>query len=134
MSWWLIGSYVLTFIAGVAAKSLSDVLTDRWRRSEQRRGVRNRFAKVEAAMPALLDEIRTDLASDSLVREFVALPPGAVFNHPHDMTRFEYRTDVHPGLEGKIRILLNNGYITDVRVSNHPIYRMTEEFIELLHR
>jgi hypothetical protein len=37
-------------------------------------------------------------------------------------------------LGGKIAMLTNSGYISDVGVGNHPIYLMTEEFVQLLEQ
>jgi hypothetical protein len=96
--------------------------------------VDQQVARVESAMPALLNEMRADLASDSLVREFVTLPSHHNrFNHG-DTKRFEYYGNVHQDLAGKVAMLENVGYICDVRVKDYPIYRMTEEFVQLLVR
>lgn len=135
MDWPTVGGHVLTFAAGIAAKVAADRWTDS-RRSKQELGKSDRaFADVEALMPSLLNEIRDDLNSDSLVREFVTLPiHGNVFNHGHTK-RFEYYASDHPDLAGKLAVLENRGYVRDVRVHQHsPIYRMTEEFVRYLTR
>jgi hypothetical protein len=129
---WL--THGLTFILGVLAKVAADWWTDARRDRNARVAVDQAFARVEAAMPALLNEMTADLAGASLVREFVTLPSHSNrFNHG-DTTRFEYYANEHPDLAGKIAMLESVGYISDVRVTNYPIYRMSEEFVERLGR
>lgn len=85
-------------------------------------------------MPAWLQEMRNDLAGDSLVREFVTLPShGNVFNRG-GATRFEYFDESHENLPSKVALLQNLGYIREIRISNHPIWRMSEELVERLPR
>lgn len=130
-----VGSYVLTFVAGVLSKVLADGWTDRRRRKHERSVGDERWARVEAAMPALIQEIRADLAANELVREFVPLPHSGV-SFTHGATkRFEYFESDHQDLAGKLAMLENLKYITDVRIRpRDPIYRMSEEFIELIQR
>ncbi len=35
---------------------------------------------------------------------------------------------------GKLAMLINSGYISNVAVGQYPIYRMTEEFVQLLEQ
>jgi hypothetical protein len=46
--------------------------------------------------------------------------------------RFAYYENEHDNLKWKIDILEENSYIIDVTPDNVPIYRMTEEFVDLL--
>jgi hypothetical protein len=129
-----IGAYALTYVAGVFTKVLADEVSERRKRGRQRTEVDARFAQVETAMPALLKELRGDFDGDSIVREFVTLPSHHnVFNHGHTI-RFEYYDEAHDNLPGKIAMLENLGYIRDVGTGNHPIWRMSEEFVRLLTR
>jgi len=83
-------------------------------------------------MPKLIQELRADLSQHSLVREFVTLPSHSNrFNHG-DTMRFEYYNNAHDDLPSKIAMLENIGYIRDVGTGNHPIWRMSEEFVQLI--
>ena len=133
-----IGTYALTFIAGLLSGLFSKVWADSWTDARRRRAeaasVRKTFETIRTAMPALLEEMRADFAAPggSMVREFVSLPTsGVIFNHG-GVKRFVYYETEHPDLPGKIAMLEDLGYIRDVRVSNWPIYRMSPEFIDLL--
>ena len=46
--------------------------------------------------------------------------------------RFVYYEEDHENLRGKIDILENHGYLTDVTTGNVPIYRMSEDFVQLV--
>ncbi len=134
MSWPALGGYLATFVAGIVAKVLADEWAERRRAGRQRSTTDQRFARIDAAMPAFLQEVRTDLAGDSLVREFVTLPsPHNHFNHG-TVDRFEYYEASHDDLPSKLAMLENVGYIRDVGKGNHPIWRMSEEFVQLLTR
>jgi hypothetical protein len=74
MNWLTVGSSGLTFISGILAKVVADWWTDSRRDRKERATTNERFTRIEAAMPALLQEIRADLSESSLVREFVVLP------------------------------------------------------------
>jgi len=93
----------------------------------------NSFLKAAKKMPKLIAEMREDIASDDsgVVREFIVLPgKGVIFNSRKP--RFAYYEDEHENLLNKIDILDEYGFLQDVSVSDTPIYRMTEEFLELL--
>ena len=136
MDWLTIGSYGLTFASGILTKVLADWWTDSRRGRKERATTNERFTRIEVAMPAFLQEIRADLSESSLVREFVVLPSsGNVFNSESsgnvfnsDTKRFVYHEEAHADLGGKIAMLTNSGYISNVAAAGrHPIYRMTEE-------
>jgi hypothetical protein len=135
MDWLTVGSHGLAFASGVLAKVLGDWWTDSRRARAARATTNERFARIEAAMPALLQEMRSDLSNGSLIREFVVLPSvNNRFSHGHD-DRFEYYADQHPALNGKVAMLINSGYVSNVAAAgNYPIYRMTEEFVRLVER
>jgi hypothetical protein len=56
--WTTIVSYAITFVAGVLTKVLADWWTDRLRGRQDRSAADEQFQRIEAAMPALLDEIK----------------------------------------------------------------------------
>ena len=79
-------------------------------------------------MPALLNEMRSDLAGNSVVRDFV-VPPSKHAGFTFPTAHFRYWEEDHPGLAGKLAMLENSGYI---EARGESIYRMTEEFVQLL--
>ena len=46
--------------------------------------------------------------------------------------RFIYYAEEHEDLHGKLTILENMEYLTDVTLKNTPIFRMSEWFVELV--
>ena len=84
-------------------------------------------------MPDLFAEMKNDLGGpeNSRIREFFVLPHRRV-SIGSKQRRFSYFAEEHPDLHGKIAILENHGYLIDVTPGNTPIYRMTEDFVELL--
>jgi len=92
------------------------------------------FEKVKNMMPELITEFKTDLSTEDnkLIREFFVLPDRKVSLGGSVKPRFIYYEDEHKGLRNKIDILENHGFIIDVTPGNTPIYRMTEEFVELI--
>jgi len=84
-------------------------------------------------MPELLHEMRKDILSDNtqLVREIVILPfEGVIFNSTK--IRFVYFENKHDKLIDKVKLLEEYGLLIDVTPLSTPIYRMVDEFIELL--
>lgn len=90
-----------------------------------------KFVKVEQLMPALLLEMRNDLAANPLRREFVVLKRGWSYNSGgEDFTAYLY--EEHPQLDGKLQILHNLGLIRDVTRTNVKRFRFMEEFVDYL--
>ena len=123
---WLTG--LSGFALGFLTKALADWVAD-WRHDrKERTSAAKQFARVEAAMPALLNEMRADLGGSSLVRDFVILPSKHnVFKYP--TAHFVYYEEEHLDLGGKLAMLENSGYI---EAQGESIYRMAEEFVQLL--
>jgi hypothetical protein len=136
--WWKVVTNVWVLAgAGVTAlvgKYLADRLTDRRRQREAKSQDQRRAAKVREAMPDLLREMKQDLDSDPLVRQFVVLPT----THSHfwsEQRRFTYYEEAHDNLMGKLAMLANLGYIHDLRIrQDQPIFSMTEDFVDLLRQ
>lgn len=131
------GAYLVTYLIGVAtgagANYFANKYTDRRHDKEEIKKEAENFTKVKNQMPELIAEMKQDFTNEenSSIREFVLLPSNKViFNS--DQPRFSYFETEHPNLQGKIAVLENYGYIRDVTVGNAPIYRMTEEFWELV--
>jgi hypothetical protein len=131
------GAYFITFLIGVATGAAGNYFaskyTDRRRDSEDTKKAKDTFKKVKNQMPELISEMKEDFSKNenSSIRELVVLPSNKVmFNS--QQPRFIYFEDQHQNLKGKIAILENHGYILDVTVSNAPIYRITEEFWDMV--
>lgn len=90
--------------------------------------------KLLRIMPALLNEMREDLAGDEteLIRECVVLPSRGVMFNGGGKRRFAYFGNEHDDLRNKMELLEQHGLLMDVTPGNTPIYRMTDEFVEWL--
>jgi hypothetical protein len=87
------------------------------------------LSKIERLMPALLEEMRKDLAEYPIIREFVALKKNLVFNYP-DRPMFTYYYENHDDLDGKLRILENLRFIRDIRHNTVPRFVIEEELAD----
>jgi len=94
----------------------------------------NKFKKVQNMMPELIKLFKTDLSTEDnkLIREFFVLPNNRVCLGGSEKPRLIYYEEEYKGLRNKIDILENQGFLIDVTPGNAPIYRMTEEFVELI--
>ncbi len=128
--------FIATFVVGVITGAVGEYFaawfTD-WRHArEERKAQHKRFAEVEALMPALIAEMRTDLAINPTVRDFLLLQGRvALSGGPR---RFAYFAEKHDSLRGKVAILENNRYVVDVTPGNTLTFRMSEKFVEHLRR
>jgi hypothetical protein len=88
------------------------------------------FERMERLMPALLAEMRKDLATYPLRREFVVLKRSwAYWSGGNELI---YYYDDHPELDSKLRILQNEGLISDITFTNTQRYLLSERFAEYL--
>ena len=131
------GTYILTFLLGAATGAAGNYLalkyTDRRRDSEESKKENNTFKKIIVQMPELIAEMKADFSKkeNSFVREFFILPHDKIPCNSQE-PRFAYYENQHQDLKGKMSILENRGYIIDVSISDTPIYRLTEEFWDLV--
>jgi hypothetical protein len=88
------------------------------------------FTRLEGLMPALLSEMREDLAQHPLRREFVLLKRAWVYWASG--TEFLYYFDDHQELESKVRILENEGLVHDITSKNVSRYRVSERLARYL--
>ena len=91
-----------------------------------------KFIKLENLMPELINEMRKDLASNPLSREFVILKKSWVYWAKGN--ELVYYFDDHPDLENKLLILQNYGFIQDITYNNTKRYIITEELASYLTR
>ncbi len=132
-----LGTHFLTFLIGVATGAAGNYLaakyTDKRRDKENAKKLVRSFNRAKDQMPDLIKEMKEDFSKhqNSSICEFVILPnKGVIFNSRQP--RFIYYEDEHQNLKGKISVLENSGFIVDVTDSNAPIFRITEEFWDLV--
>lgn len=94
----------------------------------------NKFTNVEKFMPDLIGEMRIDLASNPLSREFVILRKSRVYNAGPGSAILVYYLDDHPDLDNKLHILENYALIQDITYNNTKRYVMTEELAAYLRK
>lgn len=88
------------------------------------------FAKVETLMPALLDEMRKDLAADPLTREFILFKKVWSFTGKQQPATYYYED--HPKLDDEVTVLENLGCVRNVAKNDVKRFRMSEDFAEYL--
>jgi hypothetical protein len=93
-------------------------------------GDAQRFRKAEQAMPALLMEMRSDLAAHPFEREFIVKTKGSVYNKAG--LYLAYHLDEHEDLESRLQLLENLRLIRDVTYNNVKRFRFTEELVDYL--
>ena len=132
-------SHLISFLLGTATGAVGSYFatkyTDKRREKEGEKKIQSTFRKVQEMMPDLIQEMKVDYNNPELtsVREIAILPNNRViFNS--DRPRFVYYEDQHNNLKGKVAILENHNFLYDVTPGNTPIYRITEEFWELVRK
>jgi hypothetical protein len=89
-----------------------------------------------SSMPALTDEMRTDLQSPdgATVREFFVLPNRQVMLGGSSKPRFVFYEDVHPTIMSQLDLLEEHGLVKDVTPAGNraKIYRMSEKLVAQL--
>lgn len=88
------------------------------------------FERMERLMPALLAEMRQDLAAYPLRREFVVMKRS--WSYWARGNELFYYYDDHPDLDDKLRILQNEGLIEDITYNNAERYVVSERLAEYL--
>lgn len=128
--------FLLGTATGASGKYLADRFTERRRKGELQRQLKRQFLNIKKQMPELIAEFKSDLSEEDhkLIREFFVLADRKHIIPGSKKPRLDYYEDEHKDLRSKIDILENEGFLMDVTVANTPIYRMTEEFVELLNK
>lgn len=126
-------AFLVGALSGASGHYLGTKYTEQRHTKEHEIHKRKQFEHLKNIMPKLLEEMLEDIKNDKtkIVREFFVLPNERVLLST-DKARFLYYEDKHENLQGKIDILESNSYVVDVTTGNAPIYRMTEEFVDLL--
>ena len=101
---------------------------------EQRRDLTadgtQKFRKAEQLMPALLMEMRNDLAQHPLKRELVVLKKA--WGYWAKGTELSYFLDDHDELVSKLQILENLRLVREITYNNVKRYLFTEELVDYL--
>ncbi len=127
--------FLIGTATGAAGTYFAEKFTDQRRRGDFERRRKTEFLKIKKQMPELIAELKKDLSveENKFIREFFVLPNKRVLLGGSEKPRFIYYEDDHKSLRSKIDILENQGYLLDVTIKNAPIYRMNEEFVELVN-
>ena len=126
--------FLVGTVTGAAGTYFAEKFTDQRRRGELDKQLKKDFVETKKQMPELFAEMKTDLSNEKnrLIREFFVLPSKRVCLGSSEKPRFIYYEDEHEGLRSKIDILENQGHLMDVTPGNAPIFRMSNEFVELI--
>jgi len=126
--------FLVGALSGASGHYLGTKYTEQRHKKEDEIHKRKQFEHLKNVMPKLLEEMSEDVKNDKtkIVREFFILPNKRVLLGGSSKPRFPYYEDEHDNLKGKIDILEENSYVIDVTTGNAPIYRMSEEFVDLL--
>jgi len=88
------------------------------------------FRRLEKLIPALLAEMRQDLAAHPLRRQCVLLKRCWSYNATG--TELVYYFDDHPELVSQFQVLENYGLVRNVTTGNTTKYRLSEDLAEYL--
>lgn len=89
------------------------------------------YDEVFKLMPALINEFKIDIKNNPLLREFILLGKGWVYNSGGRKVMVYFYED-HEDLDAKIRLLENNGLIKDITYNTTKRYVLTEKFVGIL--
>lgn len=110
-----------------AEAAASRELQQRLRRFPDRSAV---FERMERLVPALLAEMRSDLAAHPLRREFVVMKRS--WSYWAKGNELFYYYDDHPDLDDKLRLLENVDLVREITYNNTKRYVISEELAEYL--
>lgn len=84
---------------------------------------------MEAKLPELLEEMRTDLRSKPFTREIIVLSKGVSYN-AGPIPFFTFYLEEHDELMAKLQVCEHYGAIYDVRRNQVPRWNLAEDFVE----
>lgn len=91
------------------------------------------FRRIESLMPEFFAEMRADLQSSPMKREFILMPKLAMYTTGRKEP-LSYHYEDHEDLADKVGILVNEGVVTDITYNNVDRYVMSETLVEYLER
>lgn len=126
--------FLIGALSGASGHYLGTKYTEQRHKKESDIIASQKLEHLKNIMPKLIKEMSEDIKSDKtkIVREFVVLHNKRTGIGGMGQPRFAYYEDEHDNLKGEIDILEENSYVVDVTPGNIPMYRMTEEFVDLL--
>ena len=127
--------FLIGATTGAASGYFASKYTDRRRESEVDRKAKKDFLATKTKMSDFIKELKCDLAECPDVREFFVLQKGVLLGGSKvPRFRYEYERDGNDNLLNKMQILENMGYVIDVTPGNSPIFRITEDFFDLIQK
>ena len=90
----------------------------------------NRLVRIERLAPDLIKEMRADMDSSPLLREFVLLRRGWIYNPGAENLRYYYED--HENLDSLVQIMENLELVWDVSPGDIKKYRISEELADFL--
>ena len=89
------------------------------------------FRRIESLMPEFFAEMRADLKSFPMKREFILMPKLAMYT-AGQKEPLSYHYEDHEDLADKVGLLVNEGVVTDITYNNVDRYVMSETLVEYL--
>ena len=89
------------------------------------------FRRIESLMPELFAEMRANLRSFPMKREFIVMPKFAMYNAGQKQP-LSYHYEDHEDLADKVGLLVNEGVVTDITYNSVDRYVMSETLVEYL--
>jgi Putative DNA-binding domain len=88
--------------------------------------------EIDTLIPELFNQFRADVNQSPLVREFILINKGAIYNGRSDNEIFEYYYETHDHLRSKLRILENHALIREITFNSVPRFILSEELVSYL--
>lgn len=92
----------------------------------------NIYAKIERLMPALLEEMREDIANHPTTREFIIMMRAWQYVQTPGTQILVYYIDAHEDLEGKLQVLMSMGLVREITYNNVRRFVFEEAFVDYL--
>jgi len=117
LDWTTIGTHAAAFLVGAftgaAGQYLADRFTDQRRRQEASADAQKRFDRAHEAMPECIARLKSSIEHAPLVREFVLLPKGAMYNSQTPIFRIP-----DDDMPAKVGLLEDAGYVHNVATAH----------------
>jgi hypothetical protein len=90
------------------------------------------FVNLEKKLRKLIGDMRSDLQSDPLTREFICSYKSSGYGNFSQTSFFVYYFDDYGNLDAQMQIMENYGAVRNVTVGQLERYRFNEDFIDYL--
>jgi hypothetical protein len=137
MDTWM--KYLITLLIGATAGAIggyyASKYTDKRRKKESNKERKNKIKQLYEQIPELLKEMHEDFTNPQLsnIRELVILQSKKII-FTSSKKRFAYYKDEHSELQEKIDILEDNGFLERQKEIETPVYRINENFIQIIKK